>query len=117
MKLAYLDCMSGVSGDMMLGALVDAGADLAAIQSGIDSLGLPNCRLEAQEVKKKGFRALHVTVVHEPEQKHRHLHHITGMIDASRLSPSRWGWALRSSGLPWVAQRVWPMPHCPAAPS
>ncbi len=89
MKIAYLDCLSGVSGDMMLGALVDAGADLAAIQSGIDSLGLPSCRLEAQEVKKKGFRAIKVNVVHEPEHKHRHLHHITGMIDASRLSPSQ----------------------------
>ena len=55
MKIAYLDCPSGVSGDMMLGALADAGADLAAIQSGIDSLGLPSCRLEAQEVKKKGL--------------------------------------------------------------
>lgn len=87
MKIAYLDCPSGVSGDMMLGALVDAGADLAAIQSGIDSLGLPCCRLEAQEVKKKGFRALKVNVIYEPEHKHRHLHHITDMIDASRLSP------------------------------
>ena len=86
MKIAYLDCMSGVSGDMMLGALVDAGADLAAIQAGIDSLGLPSCRLEAQEVKKKGFRATKVNVLHEPEHKHRHLHHITGMIDASQLS-------------------------------
>lgn len=86
MKIAYLDCMSGVSGDMMLGALVDAGADLAVIQAGIDSLGLPSCRLEAQEVKKKGFRATKVHVLHEPEHKHRHLHHITGMIDSSQLS-------------------------------
>ena len=86
MKTAYLDCMSGVSGDMMLGALVDTGADLAAIQAGIDSLGLPSCRLETQEVKKKGFRATKVNVLHEPEHKHRHLHHITGMIDSSQLS-------------------------------
>lgn len=89
MKIAYLDCMSGVSGDMMLGALVDAGADLAAIQAGLDSLGLPSCRLEAQEVKKKGFRAVKVNVLYEPEHKHRHLHHITGMIDASQLSASQ----------------------------
>jgi hypothetical protein len=89
MKIAYLDCGSGVSGDMLLGALVDAGADLASIQAGIDSLGLPSCRLEAREVKKKGFRALKVDVLHEPEQKHRHLHHITDMIDASRLSAAQ----------------------------
>lgn len=83
MKIAYLDCMSGISGDMTLGALVDAGVDLEAIQAGIDSLGLPDCRLVATAVKKKGFRATSVTVEHEPEHAHRHLHHITEMIDGS----------------------------------
>ena len=60
MKIAYFDCVSGISGDMTLGALVDAGVDLAAIQAGIDSLGLPSCRLVAQEVQKQGFRAVKV---------------------------------------------------------
>ncbi len=86
MRIAYLDCASGISGDMTLGALVDAGADLAAIQAGIDSLGLPSCRLVASEVKKQGFRATQITIEHEPEHKHRHLHHITAMIDGSALS-------------------------------
>ena len=66
MRIAYLDCLSGISGDMTLGALVDAGVDLAALQSGIDSLGLPSCQLQTEEVKKKGFRATHLTVAHEP---------------------------------------------------
>ena len=56
MKIAYLDCASGISGDMTLGALVDAGADLHVIQNGIHSLGLPNCKITAEEVKKNGFR-------------------------------------------------------------
>ena len=86
MRIAYLDCVSGISGDMTLGALVDAGAELAAIQAGIDSLGLPSCRLVGSEVKKRGFRATQITVEHEPEHRHRHLHHITEMIDASALS-------------------------------
>jgi pyridinium-3,5-bisthiocarboxylic acid mononucleotide nickel chelatase len=86
MRVAYLDCASGISGDMTLGALVDAGVDLAAIQAGIASLGLPGVHLTASEVKKKGFRATQITVVHEPEHKHRHLHHITAMIDASILT-------------------------------
>lgn len=86
MRIAYLDCASGISGDMTLGALVDAGADLASIQAGIDSLGLPSCRLVASEVKKRGFRAAQITIEHEPEHKHRHLHHITAMIDGSKLS-------------------------------
>lgn len=71
---------------MTLGALVDAGAELAAIQTGIDSLGLPSCRLVATEVKKRGFRATQITIEHEPEHKHRHLHHITAMIDGSTLT-------------------------------
>jgi uncharacterized protein (TIGR00299 family) protein len=85
MRIAYLDCASGISGDMLLGALVDVGADLAAIQAGIDSLGLPSCRLVRNEVKKRGFRATQITIEHEPEHKHRHLHHITAMIDDSLL--------------------------------
>ena len=89
MRIAYLDCISGISGDMTLGALVDAGVDLATIQAGIDSLGLPSCRLAATEVKKKGFRATQITVEHEPEHAHRHLHHITGMIDASSLGETQ----------------------------
>jgi pyridinium-3,5-bisthiocarboxylic acid mononucleotide nickel chelatase len=86
MKIAYLDCLSGISGDMMLGALIDAGVDLQPIQAGIASLGLANCRLVAHEVKRKGFRATKLDVEHEPEHAHRHLHHITGMIDGSTLS-------------------------------
>src|SRR6476660_7741187 len=86
MRIAYLDCASGISGDMTLGALVDAGAELGAIQSGIDSLGLPSCRLFRTEVKKKGFRATQITIEYEPDHKHRHLHHITAMIDGSKLT-------------------------------
>ena len=85
MKLAYFDCLSGISGDMTLGALVDCGIDLAALQAGIDSLGLPSCKLVAEEVKRKGFRGTKVTVQHEPEHAHRHLHHITEKIDASSV--------------------------------
>lgn len=87
MRIAYLDCLSGISGDMTLGALVDAGADLATIQSLIDSLELPSCQLVAKPVKKLGFRASQITVEHEPEHRHRHLHQITKMIEGSRLSP------------------------------
>ena len=86
MKIAYLDCASGISGDMTLGALVDAGVDLARLQAGVESLGLAGVRLVVTDVKKKGFRAKQLTVEHTPEHKHRHLHHITEMIDRSALS-------------------------------
>lgn len=89
MKIAYFDCTSGISGDMTLGVLADVGVDLAVIQAGIDSLGLPSCRLVSEEVKRHGFRATKVNVEHEPEHAHRHLHHITDMIDASSLTASQ----------------------------
>lgn len=90
MKIAYLDCPSGIAGDMLLGALVDAGVDLSTIQAGIDSLGLPSCQLVREEVKRGGFRAAKVHVMHEPEHAHRHLHHITEMIDrAAAITPAQ----------------------------
>jgi pyridinium-3,5-bisthiocarboxylic acid mononucleotide nickel chelatase len=89
MRIAYLDCASGISGDMMLGSLLDAGIDLAIVQTGIDSLGLPSCQLAVAETKKCGFRALQLTVNHEPEHKHRHLHHIDAMIDGSVLTENQ----------------------------
>lgn len=71
---------------MTLGALLDAGVDLAVVSAGVESLGLPSCKLVTAEVKKHGFRATQLTVEHEPEHKHRHLHHIDAMIDRSQLS-------------------------------
>ncbi len=86
MKLAYLDCLSGISGDMTLGALVDAGIDLAELNAAVESLGLPDCRLVARQVNKQGFRATQVTVEHRPEHVHRHLAVILRMIDGGRLT-------------------------------
>lgn len=89
MKIAYLQCASGISGDMLLGALVDAGAPLEAIQAGIDSLGLPDCRLEIEQVHRHGFRAAKLHVRHNPEHAHRHLSDITRLIDASNLNDAQ----------------------------
>ncbi len=86
MKLAYLDCASGISGDMTLAALVDAGVELAKLNAAVQSLGLPGCRLIAEEVKKRGFRATRITVQYEPEHVHRNLRDIVKMIDRGRLS-------------------------------
>ncbi len=87
MKIAYLDCASGISGDMTLGALVDAGVSLDVLNASIATLGWSNVRLVATPVKKHGFRATQITVEHEPEHRHRHLHHILAMIDGSNLTP------------------------------
>lgn len=85
-RTAYLDCGSGISGDMTLAALVDAGVSLDALNAAIGSLGLPGCRLRTEEVRKNGFRARQIHVDYEHEHKHRHLHHILEMIDAGQLT-------------------------------
>ena len=80
-RIAYFDCLSGISGDMTLGALIDLGVDPGLIQSAVRSMGLPDLSIEANTVKKCGFRAIKVNIDHPPEHAHRHLHHITEMID------------------------------------
>ena len=89
MRIAYFDCLSGISGDMTLGALIDAGASADTILDGIRSLGLGELQLQCEEVRKCGFRAIQVEVLHPPEHAHRHLHQIEAMIDgAERITPA-----------------------------
>jgi pyridinium-3,5-bisthiocarboxylic acid mononucleotide nickel chelatase len=85
-KIAYLDCGSGISGDMTLAALIDAGVKPDDINRVLASLGLPGLRLRTTEVKKLGFRALQVSVEAEPEPAHRHLREILAMINAGQLN-------------------------------
>ncbi|GAB6164669.1 nickel pincer cofactor biosynthesis protein LarC [Thermostilla marina] len=84
--ILYFDCLSGISGDMTLGALVDLGVPLDLLNERIGSLGLPDCRLEAAETTKRGFRATQVRVLAAEEHAHRHLSHILKMIDGSTLT-------------------------------
>lgn len=93
-KIAYFDCLSGISGDMTLGALIDIGAqtgelDANTIETAVRSMGLGEITIQAQTVKKHGFRAIKVDIAHPPEHAHRHLHHITEMIDrADAITPA-----------------------------
>jgi pyridinium-3,5-bisthiocarboxylic acid mononucleotide nickel chelatase len=85
-RVGYFDCFSGISGDMTLGAVVDAGVDPRAIQAAIASLGLP-CQLTFETVRRGGFRATYARVETPHEHAHRHLHHIETLIDKSTLTP------------------------------
>lgn len=62
MKLAYFDCPSGAAGDMILGALVDAGVPFATLERELGGLDLAGYRIECSEVMKAGFRATKVHV-------------------------------------------------------
>jgi uncharacterized protein (TIGR00299 family) protein len=87
MKIAYCDCFSGISGDMFLGALVDAGLPLGTLRDGLDLLGLPEpLEIRCEEVKKGAMRAMQVDIVAGESHHHRHFADIAAMIDGSRLS-------------------------------
>lgn len=75
MRIAYFDCPSGAAGDMIMGALVDAGVPFEALQGELAKLRLPGFTLERREVMKGAFRATKVDVhVHD----HSHAHPDTG---------------------------------------
>ena len=87
MKLAYFDCFSGISGDMTLGALVDAGCDLEQLRAGLRGLQVPGWELSAEKVWKNGMAATYVHVKTEDQQKHRSLSTILQLLKDSRLAP------------------------------
>jgi pyridinium-3,5-bisthiocarboxylic acid mononucleotide nickel chelatase len=88
--IAYFDCYSGISGDMALGALVDAGVDQEALRAELAKLGLSGYVLRFDGVERQGITGTHAIVALEEglEQPHRHLSSILGILDASSLDAS-----------------------------
>ena len=74
MKVLYFDCFSGISGDMTLGALLDAGLPLDALKQAFGSLALPGVHVHADRVLRAGVSATKFTV-HTHEHSHDHHHH------------------------------------------
>jgi pyridinium-3,5-bisthiocarboxylic acid mononucleotide nickel chelatase len=84
MKICYFDAFSGISGDMTVGALLDAGADWPFVEASLLSLNL-GATYEVARTKRKGIAASKFQV-HGGEQKaHRHLPHIEKIIQAADL--------------------------------
>jgi uncharacterized protein (TIGR00299 family) protein len=86
-RMAYFDCFSGISGDMVLGALVDAGADLRAIESELRKLDLEGWTIAAEKVKRGQIFATHVKVATSEGHHHRGLSIILERIGKARLAP------------------------------
>lgn len=71
----YLECYSGISGDMTVAALLDLGADQQVLMEGLESLNLPGYQLKIGRVKKNGIDACDFDVIlDEPEHHHDHDH-------------------------------------------
>lgn len=87
MTAAYVDAASGVSGDMFLGALVDAGVDPGVLQRAVDRLGVDGLRLTAVTTRRNGVAATKVDVTYPVQDEVRGLREVLAIIVASGLAP------------------------------
>jgi uncharacterized protein (TIGR00299 family) protein len=89
-RVAYFDCFSGASGDMILGALLDAGLDFEALRAEVGKLALPGgaFSLEARKVQRAGFAATKLDVVVREPPRHRSLAEVLFIVRSSSL-PAR----------------------------
>jgi pyridinium-3,5-bisthiocarboxylic acid mononucleotide nickel chelatase len=89
MKIAYFDTISGISGDMTLGAFISAGISIDELISELQKLNLDGFELSAQHVTRNGIAAVKVDVIisNQPHY-HRHLKDIEALIDKCDLSPN-----------------------------
>jgi len=88
MKVAYFDCPSGASGDMVLGALVDAGCPLETLEAALGRLGVEGWRLEARPVERGGLRGMHLVVRTDPARRFHALGDMLRPIERSTLPDS-----------------------------
>ncbi len=87
MKIAYFDAFSGISGDMTIGAFIDAGVDFEEFKSEVQKLNLENFEVGVRKVIRHGISATKFDVmVKEQEHRHRHLSDVFQIIDGSSLS-------------------------------
>src|SRR5881628_3987917 len=86
-RIAYFDCPSGAAGDMIMGALVDAGAPFEALRDGLHGLDLTGWDLVRHEVRRGDFRATKVDVQIDAaaHQDHRTLGDIVAILERSHL--------------------------------
>lgn len=84
MVICYLDAFAGISGDMTVGALLDAGADFEAVRAALESLGT-GAVFRLERTKRRGIAAAKFIVEGGETRKHRHLPHIVKMIGGAAL--------------------------------
>ena len=85
-KTAYFDCFAGAAGDMIVGALLDAGLELEALRAALQTMDLPGYTVSAQKVRRGGMAGTKFRVdVAEGDQPHRGLADVEAIIDSGDL--------------------------------
>lgn len=85
-RIAYLDCFAGISGDMLLGALIDVGWPEHNLRELIGKLKLGDVQLKVERVSKRGIGATQVNIVSSPYQPHRGLRDLASIVMQAELS-------------------------------
>jgi hypothetical protein len=85
MRIIYFDCFSGISGDMILGAFIDAGLNLEDMKKELEKLKLGDYRIEARRTKKCGIAGTKVDVLFREGEGFHKLDEITGLIERCSL--------------------------------
>ncbi len=85
MKIAYIDCFSGISGDMLLASLLDCGASVSDVQAGVRSLGLARVSIKSSRVRVMGIAATRLWVEEGEEFRFRNLATIERMVEKGDL--------------------------------
>lgn len=85
LRVLHFDCFSGISGDMVLGALVDLGLPQELLINAISSLTLP-IQVEVERVKRCGFAATKVNIIAQDEEHYRFLPDVEAILDRADVT-------------------------------
>ncbi|MEA1964990.1 MAG: nickel insertion protein, partial [Candidatus Aerophobetes bacterium] len=86
MRVAYFDCFSGISGDMILGALMDIGLDIDYLKKEFKKLNISGYNVTAKKVEKNRISGTKVDITLREEQKHCNLRNINKIIAEVRTT-------------------------------
>ncbi len=86
-RLLYVDAIGGIAGDMLLGALLDAGASVDVVRAGLRGLAIDGLDLAVTATERHGLAAVSVRVIAAPEHRHRTWADVRGIVDRAGLAP------------------------------
>jgi len=84
-RIAYLDCVAGLAGDMLLAALLDAGAELETLRGVPRALGIEGVEIDVRRVDRQGIGALHLRIEARDDHGHRHYRDIRELVERAEL--------------------------------
>lgn len=85
-RIAYLDCVGGLAGDMLLAALLDAGADMELLRGVPAALGIDGVEITSERVERQGIGALHLRIEASDDHAHRGYREIRKLVEEADLS-------------------------------